>query len=127
MANKRERILIKYDQKCQICFKKTNKHNMKDYPELDHKIPRSKGGSNLEENLILLCNDCNNKRSNVHGQNLINKVLNEFNTDDFLIKLISYEYRNGNINQEEIHQLAAGVREKCVDFIFELLLIVGDS
>ncbi len=33
-----------------------------DAPTIDHVIPRSKGGTNDLDNLLLACNKCNNKR-----------------------------------------------------------------
>jgi len=32
------------------------------YPELEHKIPRSRGGSDLIQNLVLSCGKCNRKK-----------------------------------------------------------------
>lgn len=32
--------------------------------ELDHIVPRSKGGTDQSENLQLLCNDCNRRKGN---------------------------------------------------------------
>lgn len=35
-----------------------------DYPEFDHRIPRSKGGQNTVENIQILCRRCNLKKGN---------------------------------------------------------------
>lgn len=36
-------------------------------PTLDHVIPRSMGGSDKIENLVLACEDCNQARGGIHG------------------------------------------------------------
>lgn len=44
--------------------------NMRDTPELltvDHKLPRSKGGSNRRRNLQTMCPDCNKQKGNKIG------------------------------------------------------------
>ena len=45
---------------CAGCAKSFELRNL----ELDHIVPRSKGGTDHSENLQLLCNDCNRKKGN---------------------------------------------------------------
>ena len=54
----REYLLEKWDRKCAYCGKK-------DIPlEIEHIVPKSKGGSNRVSNLTLACTDCNQKKGN---------------------------------------------------------------
>ena len=54
----REYILEKYNRTCQYC-------GVKDVPlEMEHIVPRSKGGSDRVSNLTLSCRQCNEKKGN---------------------------------------------------------------
>ena len=46
-------LLIKYDYTCAYCGKQGVPF------ELDHQVPRSRGGSNRTSNLVLACHECN--------------------------------------------------------------------
>lgn len=116
--NKRQRIIQKYKGLCQMCFKQTNTTNFKDYPELDHIIPRSLGGSNEEANLSLLCNSCNNKRSNKSGEVLINSLVSnlEILSDFEIIRVLDYEVRNGTVTPEMLTNLKIRVNAAAESF-----------
>ena len=45
---------------CAGCTKQFESRNL----ELDHIVPKSKGGTDQSENLQLLCNDCNRTKGN---------------------------------------------------------------
>ncbi len=46
-------LLVKYEYRCAYC-------QVTDVPfEIDHQVPRSRGGSNRASNLVLCCHDCN--------------------------------------------------------------------
>ena len=52
-------------------------------PSTDHKIPRSKGGTNDIDNLWIICNKCNTIKSNATHEDIIRfeniaKYLKEF-------------------------------------------------
>ena len=54
----REYLLEKYQRKCAYCGKK-------DVPlEIEHIIPKSKGGSDRVSNLTISCHECNQKKGN---------------------------------------------------------------
>src|SRR5690606_31016102 len=54
----REYLLEKWHRKCAYC-------DAKDTPlEIEHIIPKSRGGSNRVSNLTLACNDCNQRKGN---------------------------------------------------------------
>jgi len=56
--NVRNYLLEKFNHKCAYCGKK-------DIPlEIEHIVPRSRGGSNRVSNLTLSCQDCNQKKGN---------------------------------------------------------------
>lgn len=67
--HKWETICAKTDYKCAYCGCELTMGNL----SVDHIKPRSKGGTNKTDNLILACNRCNSKKSD----NIIKKMLNE--------------------------------------------------
>lgn len=111
--NKRQRVIEKYKGICQMCFKQTNTTNFKDYPELDHIIPRSLGGSNEESNLSLLCNSCNNKRSNKSGEVLLNSLVSnlEYLAGFEVEVVLDYEVRSGTITPKMLADLKTRVND----------------
>ena len=63
----REYLLHKWQYKCAYCDKK-------DTPlEIDHIVPKSKGGSNSVTNLVIACRSCNEKKSNKSLSEFLNK------------------------------------------------------
>lgn len=54
-------LIIKHGPQCQGCDRMFDDPR---YLELDHKMPRSEGGSNEISNRILLCSPCNRLKSN---------------------------------------------------------------
>ena len=80
-------VLLKQDGSvCQGCgFELTERHL-----ELDHKTPRSDGGSNLLHNRILLCPPCNKLKSNLHTISWLrkeNKKLGYMKNENMLVAL----------------------------------------
>lgn len=65
--NKRKRIYDKYQGICDICGRKlqnVDSGNLDSYATVDHIIPKSRGGTNRDDNLRLLCRRCNMLRGN---------------------------------------------------------------
>lgn len=67
----KEKLRLKQNNKCYYCktdfFLASTAHSAEEankWPELDHIIPKSIGGSDLEENLVVSCRECNQKKSN---------------------------------------------------------------
>ena len=56
-------LLVEHGSKCQGCDRTFNDPR---YLQLDHKQPRSDGGSNELYNRTLLCGPCNQLKSNVY-------------------------------------------------------------
>jgi len=61
---KRHLLLKKYDFKCVNCGRSNDEVPL----EIDHIIPLSKGGTNEESNLQILCCECNMKKSNLKNE-----------------------------------------------------------
>ena len=58
----KEYLLEKYDRKCVYCGKK-------DIPlEIEHIIPKSRGGTNRIDNLTIACRDCNQKKDDLTAE-----------------------------------------------------------
>lgn len=110
MTTKRERIISKYNGICQICGKKTKTEildDWRDFPELDHIIPKKHGGSNKESNLSLLCNECNSKKRAMCGKETISKLLEKhrLSISSFDLNLLKYEFNNKTISENDLLQL----------------------
>ena len=68
-----------YDGECQYCLKKIPYTSA----TRDHLVPRSKGGGNADDNIVLSCKKCNTKKSNnfpyfnIHGSEVKPKALKD--------------------------------------------------
>lgn len=63
-----DRVFDRDGWKCQICGTKTDrsrrgKHHVRS-PELDHRVPLSKGGTHTYDNVQTACRSCNSEKSN---------------------------------------------------------------
>ncbi len=67
----RKKVLNKYNNACAIC-------KSKDKLVLHHVIPRTKGGKDVEWNLIVLCKDCHLKHRHKNNFNFPNGKCLEF-------------------------------------------------
>lgn len=72
---------MKEDPKCHYCGESLDELNS----NLDHKIPRSKGGSNKKENLVLSCKKCNNKKADMMYEDFLNSLLKDGISEDDLL------------------------------------------
>lgn len=68
------------DLKCYYCAEDTLPH-LEDFQAkkttIDHKHPRSLGGSNKKNNLVIACRECNMKKGNIPLELFLNKEPNE--------------------------------------------------
>jgi hypothetical protein len=62
----REKVLAKYEHKCNNC-------NRKDNLTIDHIIPVVKGGKNEFPNLQVLCKPCNSKKGKKSNEDFMSK------------------------------------------------------
>ena len=77
----REYMIYKYNHECQYCKGQSNDQIL----EIDHIHPRSMGGSNRINNLILSCRKCNQLKSNL--------LLNEWLLSIYNNRLINKKYK----------------------------------
>lgn len=71
--NTRLRIkLLKQNPFCNYCNIPLNHENA----TLDHVLPRSKGGSNKQDNIVLACKKCNSKKSDMSAEKFLKKLKN---------------------------------------------------
>ena len=83
---KKKKLLEQYGPCCQGCGIELHER----YLELDHREPRSDGGSNLLRNRILLCGPCNKLKRNLHTISWLrkeNKKLGYMVNEDALASL----------------------------------------
>lgn len=85
---KRYKILQKYNFTCCACGKTSDEIPL----EIDHIIPVSKGGTNDEKNLQVLCYECNQRK---------------FNQDDDTFKSDSEEYIKDYLERKKISKLSS--------------------
>ena len=88
----RRNIFIRDGHKCMYCGKKAADL------ELEHVVPRSRGGKGVWENLVASCHGCNQKKGDMtleqSGMKLIHKPLPaNVHTNKFLLKTIGNEFR----------------------------------
>tara|TARA_Y100000994_G_scaffold44298_2_gene34774 strand:- start:1146 stop:1697 length:552 start_codon:yes stop_codon:yes gene_type:complete len=69
---KQKNRLTNYFTQCAICNKKINKYNK----NIDHIIPISKGGIDIEENRLLLCKKCNVLKSDLNNKKELFRLIN---------------------------------------------------
>jgi HNH endonuclease len=67
--NIRNYLLEKHNRKCFYCGKTVSKF------EVEHMLPKSRGGSNRIDNLTLSCHDCNQKKDTMTAEEFIKQTL----------------------------------------------------
>lgn len=60
----RERIQVEQGSRCQKCGRLW----MPELDQVDHSIPREQGGTDADENLQLLCDDCHEAKTKTEAQ-----------------------------------------------------------
>ena len=97
--NKRLRILERDNYTCQICGKKVKGIDSQTYDDdshnIDHIIPKSKGGTDSYDNLRVLCRKCNLSRHNTSFNDFEKIFINKYhiNFSDYKISLMDRDYR----------------------------------
>lgn len=69
----RLKIFERDNYECQLCSPKKNLINLPKERIIDHKIPLSKGGTNDESNLWLVCRECDRIKKNKIYKRLLPK------------------------------------------------------
>ena len=67
--NIRNYLLEKHNRKCFYCGKSVSKF------EIEHMLPKSRGGSNRIDNLTLSCHECNQKKDTMTAEEFIKQTL----------------------------------------------------
>jgi len=68
----REYLLDKYGHNCQYCSGESKDTRL----EIEHKVPKSRGGSNRVDNLTIACRSCNQDKSNLTLEKYLNRLKN---------------------------------------------------
>ena len=66
----RDRLLYEAKHTCQYCYGASGSRIL----ELDHVIPRSQGGTDNEDNLVVACRKCNQDKGNLTPEQWLNKL-----------------------------------------------------
>lgn len=81
-------VYERYQGKCGICGKSLSRKNM----TIAHRIPLSRGGDNIIDNLMLSCWECNHAKNNLTMEEFFGKLWEIFlHNEDKILEII-----NGN-------------------------------
>ena len=76
--------------KCAICNTYITKYNK----NIDHLIPISKGGIDIEQNKVLLCKRCNILKSNINTKKELFKLINSTSLNNIIKNKKKYAFKN---------------------------------
>jgi hypothetical protein len=94
---KRAAIIAAYDNACQICGRV---FVQRDTPEIDHLLPKSKGGTEEHDNLCLLCRLCNGRRHDRSGMEAFEQWAPKLREAEIGVLALAYERRHSLIDDE---------------------------
>lgn len=72
-----EALMERHKKRCFYCnivvrvLRKKRAPHPRDMATEDHLVPKSKGGSDLLDNLVLACNECNNQRGDMPAESFL--------------------------------------------------------
>lgn len=101
----RKEIYDKQEGKCHYCSKELSLQSKKINKRMviDHVVPRAKGGTNCQDNLVGTCHHCNNRKGD---QDYIYFVLRNRHAPNFT-PLVLKEYLCLNLNHSNMLSLRA--------------------
>lgn len=107
----REYLLEKYNRTCVYC-------DITNVPmEVEHIIPRSKGGSNRVSNLVIACHDCNHKKDNLS--------LEQFVTDKNRLLRIKSKLKESLKDVASVNSTRNCIQRKLLEFNLPLEIGTG--
>ena len=86
--------------RCSYCERLFDENN---YKTKEHIVPISKGGNNYYENLVWVCNECNNFRGNKDLPYFYNQI------KDMLEKNKAIKIKNYSFNRENLQKMASNL------------------
>ena len=95
----KEELLKQQKYRCVVCRCELKNNS---FSEVDHIVPKSKGGEYTKENIQILCGDCNGIKSNKTNIDLAMKLYenkdNNFDEFDFQ-RVLKYEFKSNRIDK----------------------------
>jgi len=96
----RKHFFNKQNGKCFYCGQ-----NLDEYFHLDHKLPKSRGGKFIKENLVASCDFCNMSKSNStleeYRERVKKRVINGFSYDTDSTKCQRYLYLLNSVSEDD--------------------------
>ena len=116
---KRAYIHWLYNYKCQYCGYDFIKNNWSRKSEIDHVVPRSKGGNNDIDNLVLSCHNCNSEKGDkpleewLHTAKSVNKK--------YIRKMLDKIKHGKKLTVRRYDTMSVIIRRWFISFIREVL------
>lgn len=116
----RYQVLKESGHRCELCGATKNERPL----DVDHILPRSKGGKNIYENLQVLCSKCNRSKGNKDDTNFIGELLESIGYCSFCYENIKdriVEEFNSVVVIEDGYPVSAGhlliiPKRHCADY-----------
>lgn len=107
----REYLVIKFENSCAYCGHRGGKL------EVEHVVPKSRGGSNRISNLVLACNPCNTKKGN--------KTIQEFLKDNKQILKIESQLKSSLKDAAAVNAARNKILERALSLFDEVEVGTG--
>lgn len=109
ISDKKRLQVYNKSNRCMMCDMRIQNdiHTQSDYMQVDHLLPRRRGGSNNIENLMPLCKSCNSSKKDRDSVDVAMQIKNDVSKafKDYHERLISYEKKHGALSKEEFHTI----------------------
>jgi hypothetical protein len=116
MRKQKLSIYYKSDGLCAVCHKKLNIEEA----TIDHIKPKAKGGSNKEENLRIVCLECNGRKGSRTGEEkicMIKNIINGLKRIGDKKHVVLDSFRLGEITKEEIITAINDTKSNLVEYM----------